>query len=323
MFRIIVEVTFFLFTILFFFKELNNMRKEKIKYWRKFWNYIEIIIFLFSVGTITTYFYRYVVTLQLLDKLKSNGARDFINLQYVSYLNDLFQYMFSGVTFFATIKVLKLLRFNRRIHLLADTIHNIRWDLYYFAILFAFVLFAYSLAFYLIFSPQLFDFADIVYTMETLIRALVRRFQFADLYQVQRIVGPLFYFAYTCSMSYIVLNFMVTIVIDSFRKVRLDSTTKANEYEIIDFIVSRFRSVIGWQTTNRNQPVEKDTVNKGQSEKKTDNNMADLNNKLDEINSKIDSMMNERRRRNSKAEQKLTMKWYARRAYKQNPVKPL
>ncbi|XP_072050858.1 polycystin-2-like protein 2 [Amphiura filiformis] len=193
-FRVACEITFFLFIIFFFFKEINNLRIEKKKYFKRFWNYIEIIIIFFSVGSITAYFFRYVETVGLLSNFDAYDGTVFINLQYATYLNDIFHYMFGGVAFFSILKFLKLLRFNKRMHMLTDTIHNIRWDLFYFAIFFSFVFFAFSLAFYMAFSSHLLDFADIVYTMETLLQVLLRRFYFADLLLAKRVLGPLFLF---------------------------------------------------------------------------------------------------------------------------------
>ena len=332
-FRIVCEVVFFLFIIFFFFKELNNLRIEKGKYLKRFWNYIELFIIAFSIASITVYIYRYLVTMGLLSDFKQNGGNKVINLQYVTYLNDIFHYMIGGVVFFATFKFLKLLRFNQRMHMLADTIHMVRWDLFSFAISFSFVFFAFTIGFYIAFSPQMFDFADVVYTMETLLIALLHRFPFPELLQTNRVLGPLMYFAFMSTMTYIVLNFLVTIVMDSFDKVRKDVAGKSNEYEIVDFIIRRLRSLIG---VKKSKTTDKDKTNTGDSTeiedtqksktkenevldkqmKENENTLKQLTYKIDAVNARIDQMMYEYRRLHKrKGEKKLTMKWYARRAY--------
>ena len=309
------------------------MRVEKGKYLKRFWNYIELFIIAFSIASVTVYIYRYLVTMGLLSDFKQNGGNKLINLQYVTYLNEIFHYMIGGVVFFATIKFLKLLRFNQRMHMLADTIHTVRWGLCSFAILFSFVFFAFTIGFYIAFSPQMFDFADVVYTMETLLIALLHRFPFSELLQANRVLGPLMYFAFMSTMTYIVLNFLVTIVMDSFDKVRKDVAGKSNEYEIVDFIIRRLRSLIGVKKSKTTAKDKTDTedsteiadTQKSRSKdneildkqmKENENTLKQLNYKIDAVNARIDHMMYEfRRLHKRKGEKKLTMKWYARRAY--------
>ena len=296
-----------------------------------------------SIGSITAYAYRYVVTLDLLEVFAESGGNTYINLQYVTYLNEVFNYMFGGVMFLASLKFLKLFRFNQRMHLMARTIHYVRWDLFHFSIFFASVFFAYSLAFYLILGSKLYDFSDIVYSMETLLRAILGRFSFPAILRTERVVGPLLFFVYMMSMLYIVMNYLITIITDGFRVVKKEMESKNNDYEMVDFMIGRFKAFIGVKSAKFPDKKETGNTDKGSEkskdaadgdEKPTDktdkqskecmNNLKQISMKIDKMDEYIDRLISDGpKRRLSIAERKLNMKWYARRAYKVEQLKKL
>ncbi|XP_033630305.1 uncharacterized protein LOC117292387 [Asterias rubens] len=238
--RIICEVTFFCFIAFFIIKEIRNARREKRLYLKDFWNWTECGIIVFSIAAAVVYFYRMYITSTILEQLKDGGYR-YIKLQYVAYWNALLGYMLGFILFLSTLKFLKLLRFNRRIGVLSSTIQNCSSDLMYFGIMFGIVFFAFAIAFYLIFNKTMYDFSDFIFTCENLSSAILGKFKFEELVMANPLLGPIFFFLFMGSMTYILINMFLTIVNEAFKVVNNDISKQSNEFEMVDFMMKRLK----------------------------------------------------------------------------------
>ncbi|XP_038068022.1 uncharacterized protein LOC119737627 [Patiria miniata] len=243
--RVICEAVFFVFIICLTVRELFLIRKEGKQYFKQFWNLNELAIIIFSIVTMVVYFFRLFVTNSLLNDFAKKQSQKHINLQYVAYWNELMGYLLGLLVFLSTLKFLKLLRFNRRIGLLSNTIHSCSEELLNFTFMFSFVFVAFAAAFYLIFCNRLYNYSDILFTMETMMTAILGKFKFGELLVTESILGPLFFFCFTGYVCFVMINVFLTIIIGAFKTVKGDIANQSNEYEMIDFILSRFKSFTG------------------------------------------------------------------------------
>ncbi|XP_022101807.1 uncharacterized protein LOC110985237 [Acanthaster planci] len=243
--RVICEAIFFVFIICMTIKEIFLIRKEGRKYFKLFWNLNELAIIVFSIVTMVVYFFRLFVTNSLLDAFARRHNESRINLQYVAYWNELIRYMLGLLVFLSTLKFLKLLRFNRRMGLLSSTIRSCAEELLNFTVMFFFVFVAFASAFYLIFCNRLLNYSDVLFTMETMITAVLGKFRFGELLVTESVLGPLFFFGFTGYVCFVMINVFLTIIIGAFKTVKEDIENQSNEYEMVDFILSRFKSFTG------------------------------------------------------------------------------
>ena len=112
---------------------------------------MEMGIIAMSLGAIVIYFYRMFETKKLTKRFKESNGMDYIKFQYVGYWNEIFTYMMGWTVFFATLKFMRLLRFNKRMSLLAATLKNGARSLLHFSIIFWIVFLAFSMLFFLSF----------------------------------------------------------------------------------------------------------------------------------------------------------------------------
>lgn len=155
LFQIVCEVIYLLFTLFFIIKLIRSLIKEKCEFFRQFWNLMDLGICAMSVTAVVIYFYRLVCINELTEYFKETHGNEYIKFQYVGYWSELFNYIIGFLVYFATLKFLKLLRFNRKISMLADTLSNSSKDLFHFSIIFNIVFLAFIQLFYLIFSKHL------------------------------------------------------------------------------------------------------------------------------------------------------------------------
>ncbi|XP_071796592.1 uncharacterized protein [Asterias amurensis] len=277
--RLICEVSYFVFIVFMLVKEILLARKEGKKYLKDIWNLNEMFIIGLSITLMVIYFYRLYITSAFLENYQKAKKNDYVNLQYVAYWNLLLGYMLGLVVFLSNFKFLKLLRFNRRMGILSSTIQSCSKELMHFLFMFFFVFTAFAAVFYLIFCNQLYNYSDILFTMETMITAVLGKFKFGEMLSVS-ILGPFFFFCFTGYVCFVMINVFLTIIIGAFHTVKGDIDKQSNDYEMVDFILNRFTS---W-TGIGGKKVEEDLPNLDMEEYKTD-----VTNSLPD---KVDQMLN-------------------------------
>ena len=246
LFTIICQFVFCCFILYLTIRLIIDLRKQKMKYFSVFWNWVEIWIIALSYGSIVTYIYRYFVAKQLTNLFKISHGNAYMKFQYVGWWNELLTYMIGWVVFLSTIKFLLLLRFNKRIGLLGATLQEAAKSLSAFSVLFGVFFFAFCCLFYGVYGSELLSYATIIITAETLLSTMLGKFEYDEMRTSTAGYGGSFMFLlYICVMAFIVLNMFISILNESFAVVKDDVAKQNNDYEIIDFMIYRFKGLLG------------------------------------------------------------------------------
>ena len=83
------------------------------------------------------------------------------------------------------------------------------------------------------------NFKTLLHSVETLLQMLVGKCNFSAMQAADPVMRPLIFFFYVVTVYYILLNMFLTILNESFARVRADITLQTNDYEMVDFIVNR------------------------------------------------------------------------------------
>ena len=240
LFQVACEIAFVAFVLFFIIKEIRNLRlMGRRAYFKRFWTWIELCVIFVSIGAIVIYFYRYIVTNKLLKKFKETHGNGYMKFQYVGYWNEILMYMVGWLVFLATIKFLRLLRFNKKMSLLAATLKHACYPLIMFGLMFSIVFLAFVQFFYYLYFINLDDFRTIVHAAETCLQMILGRFNFFAMKDASSVLGPMFFFIYVISVGYILINMFITILNESFTAVRADINKQRNDYEMVEFITNK------------------------------------------------------------------------------------
>ena len=242
---------YLIIVIVFIVKEVRKLRKARREYFREFWNWMELVVIALSVTGIVMYFYRYYVARTLTQEFEDSHGNAYMNFQYVQYWNELLTYMIGWLVFLATIKFLKLLRFNRRVSVLASTLRNGAKPLASYLIVFSTTFFAFVVLFWGLFGTTILDYSTVIYTAETLLSMTLGKFDFYVLQSTRPVIGPFLFFIYICSITFIMLNMFVSILNESFATVQDDLALQSNDYEIVDFMIHKIKVFFGREKPNR------------------------------------------------------------------------
>ncbi|KAH9492781.1 hypothetical protein Btru_024701 [Bulinus truncatus] len=298
-FQIVCEVIFVLYIIGFIVKELLQVIKLRKAYFLMFWNWVEISIISFSLAAISIYFYRLFETNSLTNKVKETNGNGYVKFQYVGYWNEMFSYLIGFVVFLATIKYLKLLRFNRRISMLSDTLKHSGKQLFHFSIIFWIIFLAFAQLFFITFQFGDDQYTTFIQSSISLILMLMGKFSIYSMSMVDPILSQVYILVYVIWLSFILLNMFVSILTDTFSAVREDVQKQSNEYEIVDFMLGRLKKWTGLGSSpitidpnvNKNLDASCDFGNKGDETEDDPCSSEPVNSNMTLFPSRIDRLL--------------------------------
>lgn len=261
-FLIACEFFILLFFGVFIYQELKQLYRLRKGYFREFWNYVEFSMIVLVLTCIGMFITRTMLVSQAITSLENNPGR-FVSFSRVASWNEVFMYMVALVVFTSSIKGIKLLRFNRRITILAQTLRGSAGPLAAFSVVFLVFFLSYSLFAFAVFSKDLPEFYNFISTCETVMGILLGAFDYLAISEAAPVLGPLFFFSFMVFGTFILMNMFLTIVLDVFSEVKESIDEQENEYEIVDFMIRRFRKFTGMQPNKisvTDEPVEKKDI---------------------------------------------------------------
>ncbi|XP_047496061.1 polycystic kidney disease protein 1-like 2 [Penaeus chinensis] len=237
------EIIFVVCTVIFTLKELWKIKKQKCLYFTSYWNIAEICILVTSYATVGVYVYRFLLTQEALDIFEETYGNGYIRLDSAALMDQFYLYLVAIICFFSTLKLIKLLQFNKRMDVLALTI-RLCWDeLSIFFVAFGIIFFAFSCLFYFMFLMQLQEFARFIAAVETCFKMMLGKFNFEAM-NIANPMSPILFFAFSVINSMILINIMLTIILKAFNDVKVDLEKRENKYDVIDFVWSSVRRAL-------------------------------------------------------------------------------
>ncbi|XP_077987011.1 polycystin family receptor for egg jelly-like [Glandiceps talaboti] len=275
-FLMLAHTTYGLYLLYNCFMIFQALRYDGKQYFSYFWNIVDFCQTFIGITLVVMYLIRYVITLANAGTLADRNGTDFVNFQYIAFLNELYTLFIGIVIYVEILKFLRLLRFNQRIRMLAATIKYASVTLIPFSILFGLVLLSFASFGYMIFGHTIPHYRTLIMSLETLLQTFIGKFYLTNLNE--SLVGPVYFVLFSIICFFILLNMLISIIADAFAEVREDASKQSNEYEIVDFMKQRFMD-------NIRQLLKKikKKLKIGSKEKKSKDPYEVLEQKMDEV----------------------------------------
>lgn len=255
------EILYLLFTLYFLFRELKMVKKEGVGYLKNPWSIVEVFVTMLSLSLVVLYFVRMKFTSDSVEAMRTDHNR-FISLHYTAFLDEWINAMMGLIVFLSFLKIVRLLRFNRRMSLLAQTLRVCFPRIFAFLVIYGMAFFAYSQFACLVFGQSMEGFGTILRSAATLMDTILGKFALKEITDANRLIGPTFFYFYTVTMVFILINMFLSIINDSFAEVKNDVNKQPNEYEIVNFMVHRLKENIGKTIGNAIVPIYKEPKSK-------------------------------------------------------------
>ncbi|CAL4080384.1 unnamed protein product, partial [Meganyctiphanes norvegica] len=247
LFVVICEAIFIVFIIYYTYQIFKYMCRDKKKYFDDPWNYLEIIVVVLGWTAIVFYGIRTTLGVLLANKFaEANGKGNlYIKLDYEASVDEVFGYLVSFLVFFATLKFIKILKFNKRMGMLTSTLKQVASDLSGFMIAFFICFFSFAHLFFLLHNPNHLDYTSIISSIEASLSALLGKFDYEGISESSPVLGTLSFFVFAFFTSIVMVNLLLTLVIRGFQEISHNLQKQSNEYEIVDFMFNRVRLALG------------------------------------------------------------------------------
>lgn len=243
------QIFLILFMFYFMYREGKQMYKKGKAYFHGFFNWMEVTLIFCEFAMVILYFARLWEVDKNLMKLRYN-PKDFVSFQYAGAADESLSLIMGLLVFLVTLRFLKLFRFNKRMSLLGSTLGYIAKPLAMFCISFMIVFFAYAILAYLAFGLQNDQFRNFLTTLETQMSIILGDFDYNELERTNRLIGPAYFFSFMYFCVFYLMNMFMAIINDSFADVKSSNDKQKNEYEMVEFILARFKENLG---LNRNR----------------------------------------------------------------------
>ncbi|KAF0312071.1 Polycystic kidney disease protein 1-like 2 [Amphibalanus amphitrite] len=125
--------------------------------------------------------------------------------EQIALLDDLYGYIIGIIVFIATLKFIKLLRFNRRIGMLSATLKQTWNDLTGFFAIFTIAIGSFGLLFNLLLVAYMDDFKDFLSAVESCFAMMLNKFEFMEMYRSSFLAAMMF-FLFAIYMNIIFVN---------------------------------------------------------------------------------------------------------------------
>ena len=200
-------------------KEIKNIKELKAMYFVQFWPYIDWCQFIASWTALPMYLYKLYAQHDLLNYVKENKIT-YINLSTLSSWNDTLSILLAFCSFLSTIKLIRLLRFNKKISYLTKTITNCSKDLISFMIVLLILWLAYVQLMYIFYNEKTLGYASFVKAMVTNFLIIMGKFDLRPLVETNFTASAIIFSSYNILIVMIMINFVITIISDNFAKAR-------------------------------------------------------------------------------------------------------
>lgn len=242
---ILVEVVAVLLVIYYLVVMLQKMFRQRCSYFTSFWNLIDLALVACSIASIVMYVYRTVMENHILSRVAKKKPNESIGFGEVGFWGYGYVQAVACVNFFATIRLVKLLRFNRRTSLLEATLLKAKRFLYSYAIIFVIVMSGFVIFAFLLFCTRIYDYRQMGSAVSSVIRLLLGKYKFADYQNAHHLLGPVFFMAFNMMSNWVMINMMISILDDASAAVKKEQESiRSEDAEAMNLLFQYFKGIL-------------------------------------------------------------------------------
>lgn len=195
------------------------------EFFKSGWRCLDLICVVGGIVAVVMYFGRYLLANQTMEKFKAD-PKTFVDFQHLAYWDLLFVSVLSFLVFFATLRIVGLLGYDKRIGEVIRVVDNCSSDLFWFTVLFAYIFFAYSVLGYLLFGRGMKDYLNLFDSLGTLFITMIGKSKFKEMSDKAPILAQLYFISYIFIVVYVLLTVFLAILCESINRVH--QQTKAD-----------------------------------------------------------------------------------------------
>ena len=241
-FKLVLGIVYMILLIFIMVLEAKKiLLKEGWKYFLQSYNYIQLTLISFSWATFAMFLYCLFESSKILSQIHNKDLK-FINFQYIDYCNDCFYYFLGVCVACASIRLITVFRFIKRVTLFQKAFENSLKELTSMGFLFFIVWISFVQLFFLIMNNETDKFSSLVNSMETCFQIILGRFDITIFLNTKSVLAPFIFIVYIVIIMFVFLNVLVSILIDNLHLVQNDKELEIEDPNIFSYLKSLFSS---------------------------------------------------------------------------------
>ena len=262
-----------------------------------FWHYIDIVTIVIDLCAVAFYISRELTSKDTLEKFHEDEGKRFVNFAYNALVSQSLISCLAFACFFAILQVLRLLRFNQKVGLLALILKTAGHSMSGMTLAFGIAMVAHGWVLHMLFANHYINFRSFPSTMFNLFTFMLGDDQYENIMtsnsnMVSDIIGKIIFLTFSIIMIMFILNFVIS-VIDAAMTISQETNQKVNgeDYELARFMQNKF---FGLFEGSLDLPTKYKTIMKEKRMKRLLNLEAigpKLVTAVDELEKRIDALL--------------------------------
>jgi hypothetical protein len=221
-------------------KELKAIKRLGKKYIRQFSIYLDWPMFICSWVSLPMFLYKLYALNSLLNNMSQNGIT-YVNLSTMVAWNTALGTLLAFSTFFATIKLIKLLRYNMKLSFLMKAIERCIKDLVAFLSIALILWLALTQLMFLFYYEKTNGFGTFVKSMATNFKILLRHFNYKEMLDTNFTMGAIIITFYNVVFVICMVSFIIAILTYNFKKARKERK-HCKDTSLFDHLINKIKS---------------------------------------------------------------------------------
>ncbi|XP_035689655.1 polycystic kidney disease protein 1-like 2 [Branchiostoma floridae] len=230
------------FILFFALKEAKSFFARPIEYLSDFWSWVELLVIGIGFSSLGVYFNAQGIIDEAAEQRKTSESVFDLYKSAVNWFQ-IYTYLLAFLICCATLKFIRLLRFNSHVYALSTTIKKSSKPVLQFFFVAGIILMAFTQMGNLLFGIKLQDYKNILTSLTSLCTMMLGSFDFNALVDGHYILGPVMFFSYQAVMQFILLSMFMTIIMDVYAEESQDPNT--DDLQLVGFIKETTSEAVG------------------------------------------------------------------------------
>ncbi|XP_066264291.1 polycystin-1-like protein 2 [Branchiostoma lanceolatum] len=204
-----------LFILYFALREGKVLIARPLEYLTEFWSWVELLVIAVGFSALGVYFH----TQSIIDEVAAQRAAG--NSTFSGYKSavgwfQIYTYLLGLLVSCATLKFVRILRFNSHVYALSMTMRRSLKPVGQFMLSVGILIMAFTQMANLIFGVKLVEYKNITSSLQSLLFMMLGSFDFQALTEGHSMLGPLMFFMYQTMMQFFLLSMFMAIIMDVY-----------------------------------------------------------------------------------------------------------
>ncbi|KAK3090920.1 hypothetical protein FSP39_015723 [Pinctada imbricata] len=247
---ILCEVCFILYLVALIARVTYGLYQHRIEYFKSTWRTVDFLGVIGGIIGIAMYFGRLLLANETMSNFRDD-PKTFVNFQHIAIWDVLFVLLLGCLVFLATIRLLGILGYDKRIGQVFKVFDNCAWDLFWFGVLFFYIFLGYCAFGYLLFGRSLESYYNVFEAMGTLFISMIGKSKFTEMNEKDPVMAQFYFFTFILLMVYFLLTMFLAMLGESISVVQARSKVDRSE-ELVLYLIEKFKDVFGGKKSHQN-----------------------------------------------------------------------